>query len=256
MSQQPATTRPTFVLLHAFPVWSALYDDVRPRLAAAYDLLTPDLAGWGAAPLGDRAPSLDALADDVAALLDDRSVERAVVGGTSMGGYVAMAFARRYADRLAGLVLVDTKASADTDAARDNRERIARTALDEGGPRVLVDDVLPGLLGETTWQTRPQVADRVRGWVQQAAPGAVAWAQRAMAARPDSFETLRQARVPALVVVGEEDRLTPPGESHAMHEALQDGELVVVPRAGHLSPVEAPEAVALAVAAAAPVFAP
>ena len=256
MSEQPGTARPTFVLLHAFPVWSALYDDVRDRLAAAYDLLTPDLPGWGSAPLGDREPSLDVVADDIAGLLDGRGVERAVVGGTSMGGYVAMAFARRHPDRLAGLVLLDTKASADTDAARDNRERIARTALDEGGPRVVVDEVLPALLGETTWQSRPQVVDRVRGWVEQAAPGAVAWAQRAMAARPDSFETLAQARVPALVVVGEEDRLTPPDESRAMHGALQDGELVVVPRAGHLSPVEAPDAVALAVVAAAPVFAP
>jgi pimeloyl-ACP methyl ester carboxylesterase len=256
VSDGPDAARPTLVLLHAFPVWSALYDDVRERLAAAYDLLTPDLPGWGDAPLPTGEPALDAYADLVAELLDSRGVQQAVVGGTSMGGYVALAFARRHGDRLSGLVLVDTKASADTDAARDNRERIARTALEEGGPRVLLDDVLPALLGETSWQTRPEVVDLVRGWVEQARPEAVAWTQRAMAARPDSFDTLRELRVPALVVVGEEDRLTPPDDARAMHDVLPDGALVVVPRAGHLSAVEAPQAVATAVVAEAPRLAP
>jgi pimeloyl-ACP methyl ester carboxylesterase len=249
--------RPTLVLLHAFPVWSALYDDVRDRLTAAYDLLVPDLPGWGSAgdpPTGE--PTLDAFADEVAALLESRGVRQAVVGGTSMGGYAAMAFARRHGDRLSGLVLVDTKASADTEAARDNRERIARTALDEDGPRVLLDDVLPGLLGETSWGSRPQVVERVRGWVEQARPAAVAWSQRAMAARPDSFDTLRELRVPAVVVVGEEDRLTPPDDARAMHDALPDGTLVVLPRTGHLSAVESPEAVATALVAEAGRLAP
>src|SRR5690242_17063908 len=111
--------RTTLVLVHAFPVWSALYDDVRDQLAATYDLLTPDLRGWGGDAPPDDEPSLDVYADDVAALLDSHGVERAVIGGTSMGGYVAMAFARRHDARLSGLVLVDTKAAADTDAARD-----------------------------------------------------------------------------------------------------------------------------------------
>jgi len=237
----------TLVLLHAFPVWSALYDDVRAELARAYDLVTPDLRGWGAAPLREDPPSLDLLADDVAVELDRVGVERAVVGGTSLGGYVAMAFARRYPERLAGLVLVDTKAGADAEAARANRERIAETVLAEGGPRVLVDELLPNLLGATTHAARPEVAARVRAWVQQAAPGSVAWTQRAMAARPDSADVLRRTAVPALVAVGEEDRIASLDEARAMADLLPDATLVVLPQAGHLTPVEAPGALAAAV---------
>jgi len=239
--------RPCLVLLHAFPVWSAMYDDVRAPIAAVADLVTPDFRGFGAAALGEAAPSLNVLADDVAALLDARGVDRAVVGGTSMGGYVAMAFCRRHPDRLAGLVLADTKAGADTEAAAANRERIAATVLAEAGPRVLLDDVYPGLLGTTTHTTRPELADRVRRWVQQAAPGAVAWAQRAMAARPDSTETLRATEVPALVLVGDEDGLTPPEQADAISAALPRATSMRIPAAGHLSAVEAPDAFAAAV---------
>jgi pimeloyl-ACP methyl ester carboxylesterase len=234
--------RPCLVLLHAFPLWSALYDDVRGPLAETFDLVTPDLRGFGSAPLGEDEPSLDRMADDVAELLDRRGTATAVIGGTSMGGYVAMAFCRRHPDRVAGLVLADTKASADADAAKANRERIAQTALAEGGSRVLLDDVLPGLLGDTTKASRPEVAARVRAWVAQAPAGAAAWAQRAMAARPDSFATLRACDVPAVVVLGAEDALMTRSDAQDMVDALPHGRLVVLPGAGHLTPVETPDA--------------
>ncbi len=230
------------VLLHAFPLWSALYDDVRAGLGARAALTTPDLRGFGGTPLGDAEPSLDVLADDVARHLDELGLDAATVGGTSMGGYVAMAFCRRHPDRVAGLLLVDTKAGADADPAKANRERIARTVLAEANPRVLLDDVYPALLGETSHATRPDVAGRVRRWVEAADPAAVAWAQRAMAARSDSLATLAAADVPALVVVGAEDRLVPLDDARAMADALPQGRLVVLPGAGHLTPVEVPEA--------------
>jgi pimeloyl-ACP methyl ester carboxylesterase len=180
------------------------------------------------------------VADDLAGLLDAEGLDRVVLGGLSMGGYVAMAFLRRFPERVAALVLADTKASADTEPARENRERIARTTLAERSPRVLVEDVLPGLVGETTAGSRPDVVTRVRALVEAAPPDAVAWAQRAMAARPDSFDTLRGTAVPALVVAGTEDRLATVDDARAMVEALPDGRLLTIAGAGHLTAMEDP----------------
>jgi pimeloyl-ACP methyl ester carboxylesterase len=243
---------PPLVLLHAFPLSAQMWAAQREALADSYAVFTPDQRGFGGrplgegvasssgSPLGDATPSLDVVADDVAALLDAEGLDRVVLGGLSMGGYVAMAFLRRFADRVAALVLADTKAGADTEAARQNRERIARTVLAERAPRVLLDDVLPGLVGATTASSRPQVLERVRVQVEAAPPDAVAWAQRAMANRPDSFDTLRAAGVPALVVVGTEDRLTTVDDARAMVEALPAGRLLTIAGAGHLSAMEDP----------------
>ena len=228
------------VLLHAFPLSSAMWLEQREGLGHLCRVITPDQRGFGGSDLGDDAPSLDACADDVAELLDRLDLDRVVLGGLSMGGYVAMAFLRRHPDRVAALVLADTKASADPEPARANRERIA-AAVGEEGSTVLVDEVLPALLGTTTTQSRPLVAGRVRGLVQAAPAPAVAWAQRAMAARPDSFDTLRGFDRPALVLVGQEDVLSPPSDAEAMAEALPSARLAVLPEAGHLTAVETPE---------------
>ncbi|MGC5012719.1 alpha/beta fold hydrolase [Streptosporangium sp. DT93] len=229
------------VLLHAFPLSSAMWLAQREGLAETCKVITPDLRGFGGSALGEDEPSLDVMADDVARLLDDEGIDRAVVGGLSMGGYVTMALCRRHPHRLLGVVLADTKASADPEEARSGRESIASDVLREG-TSVLVERVLPGLLGRTTLQRRAMVSGRVRGLVQAAPPQAVAWAQRAMAARPDSFDTLRALRVPVLVIVGEEDEIAPPSAAGAMAEAAPDGRLEVIEKAGHLSAVEQPEA--------------
>ncbi len=236
------------VLLHAFPMSSTMWLAQREGLAATCKVITPDLRGFGGSRLGDDEPSLDLMADDVVRLLDAEGVDRAVVGGQSMGGYVTMALCRRHPDRLLGVVLADTKATADSEAARANRERIAAAVLERGTP-VLVDEVLPGLVGPTTRQRRAMVFGRVRGLVQSAPPAAVAWAQRAMAARPDSFDALRGLKVPALVIVGEEDELSPRSDAEAMVEVVPDGRLTVIEKAGHLSAIEQPEAFNRAVAA-------
>src|SRR3954469_15908446 len=138
------------VLLHAFPLSSAMWLAQREGLANGWRVITPDLRGFGGSPMADDEPSLDVAADDVAALLDGLGLDRVVLGGLSMGGYVAMAFLRRHADRVGGLVLADTKAGADSPEGRANRERIAAAVLDDPESTVLVDQVLPTLLGPTT----------------------------------------------------------------------------------------------------------
>lgn len=240
---------PPLVLLHAFPVDARMWDGVRDRIAARTRLITPDQRGLGrtALPETDREPSLDDAARDLLALLDKLEVDRVVLGGCSMGGYVAMAALRAAPERIAGLVLIDTKASADGGDARANRAAMAERVEREGVGEWLADAVLPGVLGPTTRAERPDVVLRALDLVKSQPAGGVAWAQRAMAARPDSFDTLRAADVPALVVVGEEDTLSPRADAEAMVSALPQAELVVIPSAGHLAPMETPDAVGKAI---------
>ncbi len=234
------------VLLHAFPLSSAMWLAQREHLSATARVVTPDQRGFGGSDLGSDEPSLDACAADVIALLDRLGLDQVVLGGLSMGGYVAMAVLRHHPSRVAALLLADTKAAADPEPARANRLRIADAVLADG-TGVLVAEVLPKLLGPTTAASRPLVSGRVRGLVQSAPPAAVAWAQRAMAARPDSFDVLAQADIPALVVVGDEDELTSVEDAQAMVDALPQGRLAVLPGSGHLTAVEVPDTFNLAV---------
>lgn len=229
------------VLLHAFPLsrrmWQFQYDGLTTQMR----LVTPDLPGFGESAVSADAPDLGVMADGVLALLDRLDLEDVLLGGLSMGGYVAMEILRRRPDRVRALVLADTKASADADAAAANRRRMADVLEDGRNARVLVHDVLPTVVGDTTREEHPETLTWLREIVEETDPLGAAWAQRAMAARRDSFETLRQVRVPTLVVVGEEDALSPPSDAEAMVDAVPGAELVVLERAGHLSAVEAPD---------------
>ena len=241
---------PVLVLLHAFPCDGRMWEPQAAAAAAAgWRVLVPDLPGFGESPLPDAAPSLEPVAEAVVGMLQDRGVERCVLGGVSLGGYVAMEMLRARPTMLAGLVLCDTKASADGPQARANRERLAGLALEagDGVGRLLEQAVLPGLLGETTRVRRPQVVERVRGWLDDAAPSSVAWYQRAMADRPDSVADLADVDLPTLVVWGEEDALSDRAEQDRMVGSVTDASLVVVPEVGHLANVEEPAAVSAAI---------
>ncbi|MEV5747254.1 alpha/beta hydrolase [Actinoallomurus sp. NPDC052308] len=229
------------VLLHAFPLSSAMWLAQREALSARFRVVTPDLRGFGGSPLGTAEPSVDVMADDVAALLDAKGIDRAVVGGLSMGGYVTLAFCRRHADRVLGLVLADTKATADTETARAGRLRMAERLEEDKTVDVLLEDLLPRLVGPTTMRQRALIYGRVRGLVQSAPPAAAAWAQRAMAARPDALESLAELRSPALVIHGAEDEITTEEDARAMADALPNAELTPVPGSGHLTAVEQPQ---------------
>jgi len=138
-------------------------------------------------------------------------------------------------------VLASTRADTDTDSVREKRLRQAERLEHDGTVQVLLEETLPDLVGPTTFRQRALVYGRVRGLVQATPPQAAAWAQRAMAARAEAFETLRNLQVPALVIVGAEDTLTTEHEARAIADALPNGELLVIPRAGHLCAVEQPD---------------
>jgi len=234
------------VLLHAFPCSGTMWAPQAGALASAgFQVLVPDLPGFGESVLRADAPGLDPVAADVRSMLADRGIEGAMIGGVSLGGYVAMTLARTHPDVIQALVLCDTKATADSEAARDNRERLARLA--EATPadtaRILEQAVLPGLLGETSFATRPDVVSTVTGWLGEATPAAVAWYQRAMAGRPDSTAALQELDVPALIVWGEQDALSSRAEQDIMLSSLAGARLAVVEDAGHLANVERPDVV-------------
>ncbi|WP_019134854.1 alpha/beta fold hydrolase [Cellulomonas massiliensis] len=235
------------VLLHAFPLDHRMWQDAAARLPGARAVLAIDLPGAGTShgAVLPEPPSLEAAAAALARELDAAGVPRAVVAGLSMGGYVALALLERRPGLVAGLGLVDTKSSADTPEARANRLRVADEA--EGDASVApVRPMVATLVGETTRSSRPDVLERVAGWVEEQAPASVAWAQRAMAARPDRTDVLAAWDGPVAVVVGDEDTVTPVDAARHMADAAPQAQLVVVPRAGHLSAVEQPDAVALA----------
>ena len=228
-----------FLLLHAFPFDGAMWDAVATRLRGdGHEVLAPDLRGFGSAPLGERHPDVGVLVADMLAVVGERP---AVVVGCSMGGYVALGIASQRPDLVAALGLVDTKATADTELARDHRERIA--ALAESGGAWSAG-MVEGLLGETTRRTRPDIVEQVESTLLGASRATIAWAQRAMAARPDTREGLALLTAPVVVVWGEEDTMSPWAEQELILEAAQHARSVPVSAAGHLTPLEAPDAVA------------
>ncbi|HEX5331593.1 MAG TPA: alpha/beta hydrolase [Cellulomonas sp.] len=235
------------VLLHAFPLDSRMWDDVAPLVPGARTVLAVDLPGLGgSAGLGTSSPALEDAADAVAETLAAVGVERAVVVGLSMGGYVALALLDRHRGLVAGLGLLDTRSTPDDDAARANRLRIA-AELESSGTVDAVRPMATALLGETSRTLRPELADRVGALIGQQAPAGVAWSQRAMAARPDRTPVLRRFAGPSLVLVGDEDVAAPVAAAEHMAAALRAPHLVVVPHAGHLTAIEDPDAVAEAI---------
>lgn len=232
---------PAVLFLHAFPLDLTMWDEQARALESRYTVVRFDDRGFGASPPGDAMLTMERIADDAAALLDELGFSRAAVAGCSMGGYAAFAMLRRHADRIRALVLQDTRAGADGEEARRNRSLLAEQVLRQG-PAAAAEAFLPKLLGETTHRERPQVVARVRETILAAPARGIADALAGLASRADSTPTLREIRVPTLIVCGAEDTLTPPAESEAMQRTIAGSRLELLPKAGHLANLESPEA--------------
>jgi len=233
-------TGPALLLLHAFPLGLVMWEPQARAFAATHQVIRFDARGFGGSPPGDGLLTMEKIADDAVALLDHLGVSQAVACGLSMGGYAAFALVRRYADRLKGLVLADTRAGADSDAARAVRAAQADTVRKKGSAAI-ADAVLEKLVGETTHKRHPELVARLRETIAASPPRGIADALAGLAARADSRPTLREVRVPTLVVCGAEDAITPLAESEALARGIAGSRLEVVPAAGHLSSLENPE---------------
>jgi 3-oxoadipate enol-lactonase len=194
-----------------------------------FNPITPDVLGIG--PINDAA-------DHVARILDERGVDRAVIGGLSRGGCIALAFARRYPERVRALVLCDTTAGVDNEQAKRGRYQMA-DRLSREGVGFVPDIMLPRLLGDTSFRDRCELVEEVRTWILAQDPGAIAAAAIGMAEREDSRPTLSSIKVPVLAIAGQQDNAHE--TTRAIAEGVRNGQFVSIPRAGHLSNLEQPE---------------
>lgn len=261
-------SRGAVVLIHGFPFDGSMWAPQLTALPPGWRGLAPDLRGFGRSDLdggsdpgtgaADGAPvddgsaagvagpaeavlTMEGLADDVAALIERESVAPAVVCGLSMGGYVALALWRRRPELVRALVLADTRAEADTAEGRANRKRMAETARTSGS-EAIARAMVPTLLSASTLESRRHVADQVAAMIQGTRPETLVAALEGMARRSDSTGLLGTVDVPALVVAGEADGLTPPAVARSLAEGLPRARLVVLPDAGHVSNLEQPAA--------------
>ncbi len=229
------------VLLHAFPLHSGMWEPQIEALSRQRRIVAPDLPGFG----GSEAPdsmyryTMSGFADLVAGLLDRLGLDRVVLGGLSMGGYVAFALLRQHRERVAGLVLADTRAAADThevfERRTDQQDQVARI-----GTAALIEILLAGLLSDRTRVHRLELVERVRRLMANPAAGYIG-ALEAMKHRPDATAELEAITVPTLVIVGGDDDQSPVATARAMHERIAGSELAVLAGAGHLSNLEAAE---------------
>ncbi|MGH9901172.1 MAG: alpha/beta fold hydrolase [Pyrinomonadaceae bacterium] len=227
------------VLLHGYPFNHSLWREQVEVLQDSYRVITPDLRGHGQTAATDSPATMEEMAQDVAALLDELGVKRVVMGGLSMGGYVALAFHRLFPLRVRALVLADTRATADTEEARRGREESAAKALSEGMGSI-ADAMLPKLLAPSTLETRPDIAARVREMMTGTKPEGAAAALRGMAVRKDQTDMLPEIFAPTLIIVGSEDAITPPADAESMRREIRGSRLIVIEGAGHVSNLERP----------------
>ena len=233
----------TYVLLHAFPIGANQWEPQMRSIPGGWRLITPDLRGFGGSTEMDSlsALSIADFAADLVDLLNELDVARAVVGGSSMGGYATLAFLQAAADRVDGLVLANTRSGADSPEARANRRNML-ALVDRDGPSGVARELMTKLLGKTTRESNPDIEANVRRLIKQQSPVAIRGAIHRMMHRPDSTPLLAKVKVPTLVITGEEDELIPVDESRAIAAAVPGASLVVIPRAGHLSNLEQPDA--------------
>lgn len=227
--------------VHGFPLTRNLW---RPQVADLADCgrhIVPDLRGFGETDAPTGVYTMDGYAQDLSGLLDALEVRRAVVSGLSMGGYIALSFARLYPDRLLGLILADTRATADSaEVAQTRRDNAAKTLRE--GTKAVVDGMFPKLLAPATLARQPDIVRMVRAMLQAARPQGVAGALGGMADRADSTPYLKDIMAPTLIIVGEEDAITPPKDSQQMAQSIPGSHLVEIAQAGHLSNLEQPDA--------------
>ena len=228
------------VFLHAFPLNRSMWTEQENALSSQFRVMMIDLRGHGESDAPLWHYTLDQAADDVCGLLDHLSIKQAVFVGLSMGGYILFALYRKYAERVKGMVLADTRAQADTEDGKRARFEMAQIAYKRGSSAI-ADIMIPKLLSPGTIQTRPELVQRVRGMIEGNQVSGIAGDLMAMAQRPDSVPFLQQIHCPTQIIVGELDVPTPPADARLMSESIPNARLAIIPGAGHLSNLEQPD---------------
>ena len=231
----------TLLLIHGFPLSARMWEAQFELANRGWRVVAPQLRGFDGPAAASVATSVDDFAADTIDLLDALHIEDAVVGGLSMGGYIAFAMFRHAPRYFRGLILADTRAQGDTPEAVEGRERMIQLVRDKG-PAGAAEELLPKLLGETTRAARPDVVEAVRRLILSNSTETIVGALTALMTRPDATPVLSKIRCPTLVMVGDQDVLTPPVLSEEIKRGIAQAELAVLPGAGHMSNMEQPAA--------------
>ena len=238
---------PVLVLVHGFPLDHSMWQGQIDELSKQFRVVAPDLRGFGKSKSNDDVVTMAQFADDIAALLDALKINEPITYcGLSMGGYIGWQFVLRHGDRLAKLIQCDTKAKADTDEARATRLKAADHVL-EHGPETLIATMMPKLFAEENCSSQPDIVEATRKVMMNTAPSAIAAAQRGMAERPDVTDELSKINVPALILCGEHDAISPADEMRDIASAMPNATFVQIDGAGHMAPLEDPQAVNAAI---------
>lgn len=231
---------PPVVFIHGYPFNRSLWTEQTEALTSRFRVVTPDLRGFGESESSEGPVTMNRMAQDVAELLDHLEIDRAVIAGLSMGGYVALAFVKQFPSLVKALVLADTRAQADTEEGKQARHQQAEKAMAEGMAGI-ADAMLPKLLTPETVSKRPEVVKRVRDMMLKTKPQGAASALLGMAEREDHSEFISSIRVPTMILVGREDAITPVADSEKMQSKIATSHLVVIENAGHVSNLEQTE---------------
>ncbi len=235
------------VLVHGYPLDHSMWREQIDGLADACRMIAPDLRGFGASDVTPGTVTMEQMADDLAALLDALQVNEPVVFcGLSMGGYVAWQFALRHRTRLSKLILCDTRAVADSPEAAAGRLKTAENVLAEGAS-VAAESLIPKLFAPATYQQQPQIVEETRQVILRTKPEGIAAALRGMAERPDVTAQLGKIDVPALLICGEHDGISPPSEMRQIAAQMPGAKFVEIAAGGHMAPLEQPGAVNAAI---------
>ena len=228
------------VLLHAFPLNGRMFESQMTAFSGSHRVVAPDYPGFGRSPRTPAQPDVHYYAEGVRSLLDRLHLERVILGGVSMGGYVAFECMRLFPERVTALVLANTRPDQDSEEVRETRNEMALRVAQEG-VEVLAEIQMERLLAPTTRENDEELVESVRAMILENSPDGAVAALGAMRERPNSTPLLAEIGVPTLVVGGEEDSISSPELMARMADEIPDSRHVSLPRAGHLSNLEAPE---------------
>jgi 3-oxoadipate enol-lactonase len=242
MAVEDRGSGPVILFVHGLPLDHTMWQAQIDEFSRGFRVLAPDLRGFGESPLGKGEVTMRRYAEDLALLLDRLGIrEKIIFCGLSMGGYIAWQFWQKYAERLAGLVVCDTRAAADTPEARAGRAALAAKVLDVG-PQAAADAMLPKLFAPESERENPAAIAATRAVILRTSAAGIAAALDGMAKRPDVTDMLGGIAVRTLVIVGEHDAISPPAEMRGIADRIPGAEFAVIKRAGHMSPLEEPDA--------------
>ena len=231
------------LLVHGYPLDHSMWRGQIDGLADTCRVIAPDLRGFGLSDVTPGTVTMEQFADDLADLLDALAIQGPVVFcGLSMGGYVAWQFALRHRARLSRLILCDTRAIADSAEAAAGRQKTAEKVLAEGSA-VAVEALLPKLFAAATYQQQPNIVEAARQVILQTKPDGIAAALRGMAQRPDVTSKLKEIDLPALLICGQHDGISPPDEMRGIAAEMPNARFVEISAAGHMAPLEQPDIV-------------